>query len=80
MNGKGSKQRPTNKMVFDANYSQINWTKSKSFIGRPVSDFEDYPYVILSEDGVNFGFDKNAPWNCLGFHVKNGVVESVEYK
>ena len=119
-NGKGSKQRPTNKARFNANYDQINWEKCKrptlkgrlanpivteiqaaqqlkesgvsyseyakglleheSFIGRPVSDFEDYPYVILSEDGVNFEFDKNAPWNCLGFHVKNGIVESVKYK
>ena len=121
MNGKGSKQRPTNKKKFDSNYDQINWGKCKQptlkgrlanpitsevraaqqlknsgvslsdyaknlleneqFIDRPVSDFEDYPYIILSTDWVRHSdFDEKAPWNCIGFHVRNGLIDSVEHR
>ena len=30
---KGSKQRPTNKLQFDTNYTNINWSKKKESNG-----------------------------------------------
>lgn len=36
MNGKGSKQRPTNIEVYNDNYSNINWSASKTKNTPPV--------------------------------------------
>ncbi len=36
MNGKGSKQRPTNIQVYNDNYSSIDWSDNKNKTSPPV--------------------------------------------
>ncbi|MDC3298603.1 hypothetical protein OAU81_00875 [bacterium] len=53
MNGKGSKQRPTNMQVYNDNYSSINWSNDKIKHTPPVLTEEQMQELLNEVKSVN---------------------------
>lgn len=53
MNGKGSKQRPTNINAYNDNYSSINWSSDKIKSSPPVLTKEQMRLLLNEVRAVN---------------------------